>query len=414
MASLGLQAAFRGHRGREVARRARERRLRRLRHEGACTFQRVVRGFLARKLCDRVSRVTLRAQLKRMGLGTLALLYDVLEYKRWPDDHLEVLEIALDIVREAGGKGRGGYTFLQIVDVSKKLAQMEDMREAMKRAARQAAERERTERVLMLAEERWQRSNERNMAAALVAKVRRTRGALLNAWAVAWAAGSPQMHACLPARVVLCRRCERRRKQLWQREKRRSRQPLRSGRWPSCDEKKRKRRSAHVHPRLSAVAVLRPPLTRIRTLPVLHVIQKMRRDADKELKRRAMLREKERKAEVAAQMEARLREDRERKRQAKLRAAEEKRRNKLDAAQRKRTLAQLKKIKAVKKQQEMWQREKDRKARAAAKKKAQAAKLRAEKERKAEKQRMREAMKAKARLLEAKKQAKAKAPAVLY
>jgi len=177
VASLGLQAAFRGHRGREVARRARERRLRRLRHEGACTFQRVVRGFLARKLCDRVSRVTLRAQLKRMGLGTLALLYDVLEYKRWPDDHLEVLEIALDIVREAGGKGRGGYTFIQIVDVSKKLAQMEDMREAMKRAARQAAERERTERVLMLAEERWQRSNERNMAAALVAKVRRTRGA---------------------------------------------------------------------------------------------------------------------------------------------------------------------------------------------------------------------------------------------
>ena len=59
------------------------------------------------------------------------------------------------------------------MDLSKQLTLMEAEREAMKAAALQEAEDERTSRVLMHNEEQWQRSNEANMAATLLARVRR-------------------------------------------------------------------------------------------------------------------------------------------------------------------------------------------------------------------------------------------------
>ena len=70
-------------------------------------------------------------------------------------------------------------------------------------------------------------------------------------------------------------------------------------------------------------------------------LQKIRRDADREFARLKALDDRDRRADVAAGMERRLREDRERKRQAKLRAASEKRQRKLDAASRKRLLKEV-------------------------------------------------------------------------
>lgn len=75
VAALGMQAAFRGHKGRVIAHQARERKRKREELAGARALQRLTRGYLARKRVDRFARGALRQQLKTMGLGSLSMLY---------------------------------------------------------------------------------------------------------------------------------------------------------------------------------------------------------------------------------------------------------------------------------------------------------------------------------------------------
>jgi len=98
--------------------------------------------------------------------------YDVLEDRRWPDAHLDVLEMALDVVRQMGVRGRGQYTFPVVLDLANQLRFMENVRLEMKRRAALDAENERDARLAMAAEEKWQRSMEKNLAAREEARVR--------------------------------------------------------------------------------------------------------------------------------------------------------------------------------------------------------------------------------------------------
>ena len=163
--ALGMQAAFRGMKGREIAQKRKEEKMRAIRLAACVNIQRMLRAYLARKRVDRLCRGKLMEKLREIGLGSMSLLYKILHQKRWPPEQLELLELALDIVRSTGKKGRGDYTFDVTIDVLTQIVHMQEEREAAIVQAKHDAEMERLSREQMAAEERWQRSMEANIRA---------------------------------------------------------------------------------------------------------------------------------------------------------------------------------------------------------------------------------------------------------